>query len=111
MNVVHCLCRSTAKVVVSFADSADMKLLLEELARNPSPPRQWIGSEGWVNHPQLMSFSFCAGTVGVTLPQFFIPGLEDFLLDLSPSEVAASSALTEFWEDAFNCTLAKSENK
>ncbi|MEQ2179409.1 hypothetical protein GOODEAATRI_024640, partial [Goodea atripinnis] len=92
-------------VVVAFTASGDMKVLLEELAREPSPPRQWIGSESWVTDPLLMSFSFCAGAIGVAIQQSVIPGLRDFLLDLSPSEVAASPLLTEFWEDAFNCSL------
>ncbi|XP_017297098.2 extracellular calcium-sensing receptor-like [Kryptolebias marmoratus] len=99
--------RSTATVVVAFTDSGDMRVLLEELAREPPPLRQWIGSEGWVNDPHLMSFSFCEGTIGVALQHFVVPGLKDFLLDLSPNEVADSSVLTEFWEDAFNCTLTK----
>ncbi|MEQ2159856.1 hypothetical protein GOODEAATRI_027551, partial [Goodea atripinnis] len=97
--------KSSAVVVVAFTAAGDMKFLLEELARDPPPPRQWIGSESWVTDPHSMSFSFCAGTIGVAIQQSVIPGLRDFLLDLSPSEVAASSVLTEFWEDAFNCSL------
>ncbi|MED6255955.1 hypothetical protein ATANTOWER_017521 [Ataeniobius toweri] len=104
-RVADVIRRSTAMVVVAFTASGDMKVLLEELAREPSPPRQWIGSESWVTDPLLMSFSFCAGTIGVAIQQSVIPGLRDFLLDLSPSEVAASPLLTEFWEDAFNCSL------
>ncbi|MEQ2216558.1 hypothetical protein XENOCAPTIV_018138, partial [Xenoophorus captivus] len=88
-----------------------MKFLLEELARDPPPPRQWIGSESWVTDPHSMSFSFCVGTIGVAIQQSVIPGLRDFLLDLSPSEVAASSVLTEFWEDAFNCSLRESKKE
>ncbi|MEQ2195991.1 hypothetical protein XENOCAPTIV_021677 [Xenoophorus captivus] len=82
---------STAVVVVAFTAAGDMKFLLEELARDPPPPRQWIGSESWVTDPLLMSFSFCAGAIGVAIQQSVIPGLRDFLLDISPSEVAASS--------------------
>ncbi|MED6281956.1 hypothetical protein CHARACLAT_027131 [Characodon lateralis] len=104
-RVADVIRRSTAMVVVAFTASGDMKVLLEELAREPSPARQWIGSESWVTDPLLMSFSFCAGAIGVAIQQSVIPGLRDFLLDLSPSEVAASPLLTEFWEDAFNCSL------
>ncbi|XP_014879561.1 extracellular calcium-sensing receptor-like [Poecilia latipinna] len=104
-RVADVIRRSTAVVVVAFTASGDMKVLLEELARDPPPPRQWIGSESWVTDPLLMSFSFCAGAIGVAIQQSVIPGLRDFLLDLSPSEVAASPLLSEFWEDAFNCSL------
>ncbi|XP_013881956.1 extracellular calcium-sensing receptor [Austrofundulus limnaeus] len=101
--------RSTAKVIVAFAASGDMSVLLDELALDPPPPHQWIGSEGWITDPLLIRFSFCAGAIGVAIQKSVIPGLRDFLLDLSPSDVAASSVLTEFWEDAFNCSLKESK--
>ena len=96
-------------VVLAFLASTEMRLLLDELSHEPSPPRQWIGSESWVTNPDLLKFSFCAGAIGFGIQQSVIPGLREFLLDLSPSKVAASPVLTEFWEDAFNCKLGKSE--
>ncbi|XP_039478297.1 extracellular calcium-sensing receptor-like [Oreochromis aureus] len=107
-RVADVIRRSTAMVIVAFAAIGDMAILLEELSREPSPPRQWIGSEAWVTSPELTSFSFCAGAIGFGIQKSLIPGLRDFLLNLSPSQVAASALLTEFWEDAFNCTLKKS---
>ncbi|XP_072248416.1 extracellular calcium-sensing receptor-like [Leuresthes tenuis] len=109
-RVADVIRRSTAVVVVAFVAGGDMKVLFEELARDPPPPHQWIGSESWVTDPHLLRFNFCAGAIGFGIQKSVIPGLRDFLLDLSPSEVAASPLLTEFWEDAFNCTLGKSEN-
>ncbi|XP_015807435.2 extracellular calcium-sensing receptor-like [Nothobranchius furzeri] len=106
-RVADVIRRSTAMVVVAFIASGDLRVLFEEFAREPPPPRQWIGSEGWITDPLLMSYSFCAGAIGVAIQQSVIPGLREFLLDLSPVQVAASSVLTEFWEDAFNCTLIK----
>ncbi|XP_032401808.1 extracellular calcium-sensing receptor-like [Xiphophorus hellerii] len=111
LRVADVIRRSTAIVVVAFTASGDMRALLEELALDPPPPRQWIGSEGWVTDPYLMSFSFCAGAIGVAIQKSVIPGLRDFLLDLSPSEAAASPLLSEFWEDAFNCSLTKSSDQ
>ncbi|XP_013881958.1 extracellular calcium-sensing receptor-like, partial [Austrofundulus limnaeus] len=106
-RVADVIRRSTALLVVAFFASGDMKALLEELALEPSPPRQWIGSEGWIAEPVFTSYNFCAGAIGVAIPKSVIPGLRNFLLDLSPTEVAASSMLTEFWEEAFNCRLTK----
>ncbi|XP_027900596.1 extracellular calcium-sensing receptor-like [Xiphophorus couchianus] len=97
---------STAVVVVVFTAVGETKVLLEELARDP-PPRQWIASEAWITDSNLMRFSFCTGAIGVAIQKSVVPGLRDFLLNLSPSEVSASSVLTEFWEDAFNCSLTK----
>nr|XP_033487962.1 extracellular calcium-sensing receptor-like [Epinephelus lanceolatus] len=107
-RVADVIRRSTAMVVVAFTASGDMRILLEELSLKPSPPRQWIGSEDWVTDPDMQRFSFCAGAIGFAIEKSVIPGLRDFLLDLSPSKVAASPVLTEFWEDAFNCRLGKS---
>ncbi|XP_071780216.2 extracellular calcium-sensing receptor-like [Centroberyx gerrardi] len=106
-RVADVIRRSTAMVVVAFAASGDMRILLEELARQPSPPRQWIGSEAWLTDPDMLRFSFCAGAIGFGIQQSVIPGLRDFLLDLTPAEVAGSQQLTEFWEGAFNCRLGK----
>nr|XP_046245290.1 extracellular calcium-sensing receptor-like [Scatophagus argus] len=106
-RVADVIRRSTAMVVVAFAASGDMKILLEELSLEPSPPRQWIGSEAWVTDPDLLRFSFCAGAIGFGIQRSVIPGLREFLLDLSPTKVAASPLLKEFWEEAFNCRLGK----
>uniref|UniRef100_UPI003AAAFAE6 extracellular calcium-sensing receptor-like n=1 Tax=Centroberyx gerrardi TaxID=166262 RepID=UPI003AAAFAE6 len=107
-RVADVIRRSTAMVVVAFTASGDMRILLEELARQPSPPRQWIGSEAWLTDPDMLRFSFCAGAIGFGIQQSVIPGLREFLLDLTPAEVAGSQQLTEFWEGAFNCRLGKS---
>ncbi|XP_078101241.1 extracellular calcium-sensing receptor-like [Sander vitreus] len=106
-RVADVIRRSTAMVVVAFTSPGDIRILLEELSLEPFPPRQWIGSEAWVTDPDMLRFSFCAGAIGFAIQKSVIPGLRDFLLDLSPSKVAASPVLTEFWEDAFNCRLGK----
>ncbi|XP_026169589.1 extracellular calcium-sensing receptor-like [Mastacembelus armatus] len=107
-RVADVIRRSTAIVVVAFAASGDMRILLEELSREPSPPRQWIGSEAWVTDPDMHRFTFCDGAIGFGIQKSVIPDFRDFLLDLSPTKVAASPILTEFWESAFNCRLEKS---
>ncbi|XP_027136163.1 extracellular calcium-sensing receptor [Larimichthys crocea] len=106
-RVADVIRRSTAMVIVAFAASGDLRILLEELSREPSPPRQWIGSEDWVTNTDLLRFSFCAGAIGFGIQKSVIPGLREFLLDLSPTKVVASPLLTEFWEDVFSCKLGK----
>ncbi|XP_040901798.1 extracellular calcium-sensing receptor-like [Toxotes jaculatrix] len=107
-RVADVIRRSTSMVVVAFAAVGDMRILFEELLREPLPPRQWIGSESWVTDPEMRRFTFSAGAIGFGIQQSVIPGLRDFLLDLFPAKVAASQMLTEFWEDSFNCRLNKS---
>ncbi|CAL8373950.1 unnamed protein product [Gadus morhua 'NCC'] len=94
-------------IIVAFTASGDMKILLEELARKPFPPRQWIGTESWGTAPEFLKFDFCAGAIGFGIPQSVIPGFREYLLDLSNAKVAASKLLTELWEGAFNCQLEK----
>ncbi|XP_029028308.1 extracellular calcium-sensing receptor-like [Betta splendens] len=106
-RVADIIRRSTAVVVVAFAAFGDMKILMEELSLEPSPPRQWIGSEAWVTDPDMLRFTFCAGAMGIGIPRSIIPGLRHFLLNLPPTKVAASPVLTEFWENAFNCRREK----
>uniref|UniRef100_A0A3P8Y646 G-protein coupled receptors family 3 profile domain-containing protein n=1 Tax=Esox lucius TaxID=8010 RepID=A0A3P8Y646_ESOLU len=101
-DVIH---SSTSRVVVAFAASGDMKILLEELQRLPTSPRQWIGSEAWVTDPEIKRFGLCAGAIGFGIQRSIIPGLRDFLLDLSPQKLSSSPVLTEFWEGAFGCRL------
>uniref|UniRef100_A0A4W5MX24 Receptor ligand binding region domain-containing protein n=1 Tax=Hucho hucho TaxID=62062 RepID=A0A4W5MX24_9TELE len=71
----------------------------------------WIGSESWVTDPDMLRFSLCAGAIGFGIPRSVIPGLRDFLLDLSPQKVSNSPLLTEFWEGAFGWTTTGVEEK
>ncbi|XP_034460731.1 extracellular calcium-sensing receptor-like [Hippoglossus hippoglossus] len=107
-RVAEVIRRSTATVIVAFVASGDMRILFEELSREPSPPRQWLGSEAWVTDSELLRFSFCAGAIGIGIQQAVIPGLRDFLLDLPATKVSASPVLTEFWESEFHCRLDQS---
>ncbi|TDH14805.1 hypothetical protein EPR50_G00024740 [Perca flavescens] len=73
-RVADVIRRSTAMVVVAFTSPGDIRILLEELSLEPFPPRQWIGSESWVTAPDLLKFSFCAGTIGFGIQKSVIPG-------------------------------------
>ncbi|XP_017564482.2 extracellular calcium-sensing receptor-like [Pygocentrus nattereri] len=104
-RVANVIRRSTARVIVAFLASGDMRFLLEELARQPPPPLQWIGSETWIIDPEFLRFNMCAGAIGFGVPRSVIPGLREFLLDLSPAQALKSPLLTEFWESSFSCSL------
>ncbi|XP_049339334.1 extracellular calcium-sensing receptor-like isoform X3 [Astyanax mexicanus] len=104
-RVANVIRRSTARVIVAFLASGDMRFLLEELARDPPPPLQWIGSETWISHPEFLRFNMCSGAVGFGVPRSVIPGLREFLLELTPAQALKSPILTEFWERSFSCSL------
>ncbi|KAM3616855.1 uncharacterized protein V6R79_024815 [Siganus canaliculatus] len=72
-RVADVIRRSTAVVVVAFVGSGDMTVLLEVLSQEPSPPRQWIGSEAWVTNQDMLKHSFCAGAIGFGIQKSIIP--------------------------------------
>ncbi|XP_060734685.1 extracellular calcium-sensing receptor-like [Tachysurus vachellii] len=102
-RVVDVIRRSTARVIIAFMASGDMRLLLEELSREPPPPLQWIGSETWITDPDFLRYNMCAGAIGFGVPRSVIPGLREFLLALTPAKALESPLLTEFWESSFSC--------
>ncbi|XP_058244080.1 extracellular calcium-sensing receptor-like [Hemibagrus wyckioides] len=102
-RVANVIRRSTARVIIAFMASGDMRLLLEELSRQPPPPLQWIGSETWITDPDFLRYNMCAGAIGFGVPRSVIPGLREFLLDLTPAKALESPVLTEFWESSFSC--------
>ncbi|KAL7870307.1 hypothetical protein SRHO_G00078040 [Serrasalmus rhombeus] len=104
-RVANVIRRSTARVIVAFLAPGDMKFLLEELARQPPPPLQWIGSDAWITEPEFLRFNICAGAIAFAVPGSVIPGFREFLLDLSPAQALKSPLLTEFWESSFSCSL------
>ncbi|XP_035240656.1 extracellular calcium-sensing receptor-like [Anguilla anguilla] len=108
-HVAEVISRSTARVVMAFAATGDMLVLLSELEGMLMAPLQWIGSEAWVTNHKMLRFRLFAGAIGFGIPRSVIPGLRDFLLDLGPAQVSHSPILTEFWETAFGCSLGGSQ--
>ncbi|KAF5895987.1 extracellular calcium-sensing receptor-like [Clarias magur] len=104
-RVVNVIRRSTAQVIIAFMASGDMKIILQELSRQQTPPLQWIGSETWITDPDMLQFNICAAAIGFGVPRSVIPGLREFLLELTPNKASESALLTELWESSFSCHL------
>ncbi|XP_066540852.1 extracellular calcium-sensing receptor-like isoform X1 [Hoplias malabaricus] len=104
-RVANVIRSSTARVIVAFMASGEIEVLLEELVRNPPPPLQWIGSETWIINAKHLRFNMCAGAIGFGVPRSEIPGLGEFLLNLTVAQALKSPLLKEFWESSFSCSL------
>ncbi|XP_076853587.1 extracellular calcium-sensing receptor-like [Brachyhypopomus gauderio] len=104
-RVANVIRRSTARVIVAFASIGDMRFLLEELSKPPSPRLQWIGTSSWVTQSEFLRYNMCAGAIGFGIPRSVIPGFREFLLEISPSQALKSPILKEFWESSFSCSL------
>ncbi|XP_066566545.1 extracellular calcium-sensing receptor-like [Amia ocellicauda] len=105
LKVVDVIKKSTAKVIVAFLAPGDLLVLLRELSSQDIPALQWIGTESWVTGPQFLQYSFLSGAIGFGIPKSVIPGLKEFLVNIDQAQISSSPLLTEFWEDAFNCSF------
>ncbi|XP_066540927.1 extracellular calcium-sensing receptor-like [Hoplias malabaricus] len=104
-RVANVIRSSTSRVIVAFLASGEMQVLLEELVRNPPPPLQWIGCETWIINAKFFNYTMCTGAIGFSGPPAVIPGLHEFILDLTPAKALTSPLFTELWESSFSCSL------
>ncbi|XP_028818145.1 extracellular calcium-sensing receptor-like [Denticeps clupeoides] len=102
---------STSKVILAFIALGEMRLLMEELAKKPPPPLQWIGSESWMTDQEILKSGMFAGAVGFAIEHSVIPGFRRFLLDITAAQVSQSPVLREFWESTFDCTMPRTQTE
>ncbi|XP_059931406.1 extracellular calcium-sensing receptor-like [Gadus macrocephalus] len=102
---------SGALVVLVFAVEQDAGALFDEALRQGLTGIQWLASEAWSTAPVLSTppkyHQILQGTIGLAVRGVYIPGLQDFLLRLHPSNPDASENpfLIPFWEKVFGCRL------
>lgn len=74
---------------------------------------QWLASEAWSTAAVLSTpkkyHPILHGTVGFAIRGAHIPGLQDFLLRLNPlrPDVPKDPFVIPFWEEVFQCEMAK----
>ncbi|KAG2462930.1 V2R1 protein, partial [Polypterus senegalus] len=109
LQVIKVIKKSTAKVIVAFLAQGEMIALLQEIALHNITGLTWIGSESWITSRNLATernFKALGVVLGFAVVNAVIPGLKDFLFHINPSVAPENNVLKEFWETAFNCTLA-----
>ncbi|XP_041118862.1 extracellular calcium-sensing receptor-like [Polyodon spathula] len=108
IKVVDTLKKATAKVIVAFIASGEMVVLFRELSNQNITGFQWIGSESWVTDPEFLSKDgngFLGGAIGFGIRKSVIPGLKQFLLNISLPHILSNPLLKEFWENIFSCSF------
>ncbi|XP_069753998.1 extracellular calcium-sensing receptor-like [Narcine bancroftii] len=113
LQVINVIRASSTKIVVAFIDPSDMSILLKEIARQNISGIQWVGSEAWIATallPPEENKRFITGAIGVAVHQVNIPGFEDFLTRLHPSDYPGNPLVEEFWEKTFDCRLIMTEH-
>ena len=112
-TVVETVKYSTSKVIMAFMSHREMKLLVEELYKQNITGLQWVGSDAWITDQSLTDsegHSILVGSLGFVVSRAKIPGLEQHLRQLHPSQFPDSQFVRDFWEDMFDCALNGSPN-
>ncbi|XP_037631973.1 extracellular calcium-sensing receptor-like [Sebastes umbrosus] len=112
-RIVDLMKKSTARVVIVFAQPRHMINLMEEVVRQNVTGLQWMASESWttgtvLQTPHLMPY--LSGTLGIAIRRGEIPGLRDFLLRIRPdiqhNNRYGNNMVNQFWEYTFQCRFA-----
>ncbi|TNN46985.1 Extracellular calcium-sensing receptor [Liparis tanakae] len=112
-KVVESVKHSTSKVIVAFMSHREVKVLATELFRQNITGLQWVGSDAWITDDSLTDsegHSLLVGSLGFTVSKAKIPGLEEHLRQLHPSQFPDSQFVRDFWEDVFDCALNNTAN-
>nr|BAA26125.1 pheromone receptor [Takifugu rubripes] len=107
-RVVTVIKSGSARVLVAFLAQSEMSALLEEAVKQNLTGLQWVGSESWITagHLALKKYSaILTGSLGFTIRKTKITGLQEFLLQVNPSQNPQNNLLKEFWETTFGCSF------
>ncbi|XP_029302357.1 extracellular calcium-sensing receptor-like [Cottoperca gobio] len=112
-RVIEIIKHATSKVIMAFMSHREVNLLATELYRQNITGLQWVGSDAWITDHSLTDsegHSILVGSLGFVVSKAQIPGLEEHLRQLHPSQFPHSQFVRDFWEDVFNCTLNDTAN-
>lgn len=111
--IVQALGKSSSRVVLLFMSLSYTKSFLSKMEHYNITGKQWIGSESWITQADLASVerkNILHGALGFALPEASIPGLDEFLLSLKPSDEPQSAILKAVWEKFFECSFTPSNS-
>ncbi|XP_022535519.2 extracellular calcium-sensing receptor-like [Astyanax mexicanus] len=108
-RIVQRIQSSSAHVVVTFAISPDIEVLLREAVRQNVTHKQWIATEAWSTSSYYSAWSglFLVGTLGFALQRVDIQGLSSYLTSLSPEEHLKEQLVQNVWEEVFGCRFGE----
>uniref|UniRef100_A0A8C2WH17 G-protein coupled receptors family 3 profile domain-containing protein n=1 Tax=Cyclopterus lumpus TaxID=8103 RepID=A0A8C2WH17_CYCLU len=112
-RIIEIIKHATSKVIMAFMSHREIKLLAKELFRQNITGLQWVGSDAWITDDSLTDsegHSLLVGSLGFTVSKAKIPGLEEHLRQLHPSQFPDSQFVRDFWEDVFDCALNNTAN-
>ncbi|XP_070685478.1 vomeronasal type-2 receptor 1-like [Pempheris klunzingeri] len=111
--IVDIIKASTSKVIVTFLLPPDIYVLVQALSQHNLTGYQWVGTEGWIFHPQTAASDkhhILDGAIGLSIPKAHVSGMREFMLDVKPLNSSSNEMFTEFWETLFNCKFKQSKS-
>ncbi|XP_041125864.1 extracellular calcium-sensing receptor-like [Polyodon spathula] len=111
LEILDIMKKSSAKVVISFANLGQLSTLLTDYVKQNITGIQWIASEAWITASVFSSREFypsLGGTIGFAIHRGEIPGLKDFLLQVHPSLYPDNALVKDLWSTIFGCTFQPS---
>ncbi|XP_068173044.1 extracellular calcium-sensing receptor-like [Antennarius striatus] len=112
-RIVEIIKKATSKVIMAFMSHREIKMLVQVLNKQNITGMQWVGSEAWIIDHSLTDVEghdILVGSLGFTVTRANIPGLEEHLRQLHPSQFPESPFVRDFWEDTFDCILSENAN-
>ncbi|KAG8441552.1 hypothetical protein GDO86_007071 [Hymenochirus boettgeri] len=112
-NIVKMINESSSNVVIAF--SADIYLIpiLDEMVKQNITGKLFIASEAWSvsNVLSLSKYStVLSGTMGLAIFSSKIPGFQDYLNSVNPTNTPGINWLRRFWEESFQCRFLYQTN-
>uniref|UniRef100_A0A667WZZ8 Olfactory receptor C family, n1 n=1 Tax=Myripristis murdjan TaxID=586833 RepID=A0A667WZZ8_9TELE len=106
LHVVEMIQKSTIKVILAFAEEADLYLLMKEILKQNITGIQWIASEAWItaarpSTPEI--YRSFGGAIGFVARKMAIPKLRSFLAGISPYTNTGAAFVSDFWEVMVGC--------
>ncbi|XP_026220570.1 LOW QUALITY PROTEIN: extracellular calcium-sensing receptor-like [Anabas testudineus] len=98
---------STAKVILIFAWYTDVWELFLQLGNINVTGRQFLASEAWSTSGDILqdpvTRKVASGVLGIAIRSSTIPGFENYLRSLKPSNRPDDMFLRKLWENVFGC--------
>ncbi|XP_039614768.1 extracellular calcium-sensing receptor-like [Polypterus senegalus] len=113
LRLVNIIKSSTSKVIVAFASFIDLEFLIQELSLQNVTGLQWVGSEGWISNEYLAiseNYKVLGGSIGCVINNAVIPGLQEFLENITVFDIPGNNILSEADQSAKDCNLTSEDN-
>ncbi|XP_068129483.1 extracellular calcium-sensing receptor-like [Hyperolius riggenbachi] len=107
-HIVKVIKESTAKVIIAFAVSADILLIMNEMLRQNVSGKVFVANAGWSKSSLFFVerfFQLLSGSVGLGTRSLDIPGLSKYLLTAEQPSNLEQNWMKLFWEKIFNCSF------